>query len=255
MGQLKSLARCIAIALSGVALLSALGACNRSRETAPAVRVAAASDMAVVLPAVNAISGGGARESVHFQFSSSADLAEAIVQGAPYDVFFAANASFIDKVISTSACDGASRYVVGHGQLAVTWPAQAGTKAILHLRDLLALRRVAIANPAHAPFGAAAEDASARAGVLDALRPKWVFASSVQTALQYADSGNVDAAIVALSLVYKRDPATYWVVPAGSYTAPTVVGVACGNYPRGMRYLELLKTPAIQSELRAAGYL
>jgi molybdate transport system substrate-binding protein len=79
---------------------------------------------------------------------------------------------------------------------------------VQHLEDLAAqtVRRVAIANPEHAPYGRAARAALGRAGVLAAVEPKLVLGDNVRQTLQYAETGNVDVAIVALALVATDDP-------------------------------------------------
>src|SRR2546425_99592 len=77
----------------------------------------------------------------------------------------------------------------------------AGTK-LTDLRQLAEprVRRVAIANPLHAPYGKAAEEALRRAGVLDAVRPKLILAENIRQALQFLQTGSADAGIVALSV-------------------------------------------------------
>jgi molybdate transport system substrate-binding protein len=81
---------------------------------------------------------------------------------------------------------------------------------------------VAIANPEHAPYGRAAEQALSTAGVLDAVQPKLVFGENVEQALQFAQSGAVDAGVVALSLAVAppvRAQGRYVEVPLAEYPA------------------------------------
>jgi len=62
------------------------------------------------------------------------------------------------------------------------------------------VKRIAIANPDHAPYGLAAQQALQRAGILDAVKAKLVYGDNIRQTLQYGETGNVDVAIVALSL-------------------------------------------------------
>src|SRR5262249_23213427 len=134
-------------------------------------------------------------------------LAKQLDQGAPFDVFAAANVSFVDQVVKSGACDGGSKAMYARGRLVVWTRSGAGAAPPRSLADLADSRfaHVAIANPEHAPYGRAAEDALGRSGALDAVKPKLVFGENVQQALELAQTGNADAAIVALSLTIARN--------------------------------------------------
>ena len=90
------------------------------------------------------------------------------------------------------------------------------------LRVLLdpAVKRIAIANPEHAPYGRAAEAAMQSAGLLDTVRPKLVLGENVSQALQFVESGSADVGVVALSLAGAPAVAgkgRYWIVPAEAH--------------------------------------
>lgn len=132
---------------------------------------------------------------------STGNLARQIEHGAPADVFFAADEGFIDRLVAQGALVGATRQTYARGRLALATSRQLGLK-LPDLRALLRpeIRRVAIANPAHAPYGRAAEEALRRAGVWEAVRPKLVYADNIRHALQYIQSGAAEAGLVALSV-------------------------------------------------------
>jgi len=172
--------------------------------------IAAASDLTAAFGEVG--DAFAAKTGVHptFTFGSTGLLAKQLAQGAPFDVFAAANESYIEDVVATGACDGATKSRYARGRLVVWWRKDAA-EAPKTLSDLADARfvHVAIANPEHAPYGRAAEQALARAGVLPAVRPKLVFGENVQQALQSAETGNAEVAIVALSLAIRNTKGSY----------------------------------------------
>ena len=90
----------------------------------------------------------------------------------------------------------------GRGRIVIWIAADSGLLHVGSVQELTRddIQRIAIANPDHAPYGLAAKQAMQTAGVWDAVQPKLVFGENVRQALQYAETANVDVAIVALSL-------------------------------------------------------
>lgn len=128
-------------------------------------------------------------------------LARQIEHGAPFDLFFAANERFIEELKSKGKIvpETAVRYARGRITLAVL--SSSNLKAA-ELKDLLRpeFRKVAIANPEHAPYGTAAMEALKKAGVWEAMREKLVYGENIRQALQFLQSGNAQAAVIALSI-------------------------------------------------------
>jgi molybdate transport system substrate-binding protein len=170
-------------------------------EQAP-IRVAAAADLT---PAFEELGRDFQRQTgrpVVFSFGSTGLLAKQLREGAPFDVFAAANVSFVDEVVAAGVCDGATKTPYARGRIAV-WTKRGGVAAPTNLGDLVDARfkRLAIANPEHAPYGKAARQALEHVGVWSTLEQRLVLGENVRQTLQFAETGNVDAAIVALSLV------------------------------------------------------
>lgn len=164
------------------------------------LRVAAASDLAAAFKEVGAAFEQAQSKKVELAFGSTGLFAKQIADGAPFDVFAAANTSFVDDVIKSGACLADSRQLYARGRLVMwTKDPQAVPKDITALRDAR-YKKIAIANPEHAPYGAAARQALTRAGLLPALQPRLVYGENVQDALNFARKENADVAIVALSL-------------------------------------------------------
>ena len=187
--------------------------------TVPAtVTVAAAADLARAFHEVGEAFEKRSGSKVTFQFGSTGLLARQIIAGAPFDLFAAADQSFVDEVTRAGACDDATRALYARGRIVVYTKHGGSVARPTTLADLADARfvKIAIANPEHAPYGRAAEQALRHAGIWEAVRARLVYGENVQQALQFAESGNAEAAIVALSLAVTSDgeslpidPATY----------------------------------------------
>jgi molybdate transport system substrate-binding protein len=219
-----------------VALASALvvALCGGGRAlAAPAaspLKVAAAADLALAFRDVGAAYEKKSGEKVIFSFGSTGLLEKQIVEGAPFDVFAAANVSFAEDAIKAGVCNGDSKSLYARGRIVVWWRKDAPFAAPKTIADLADKRfvKVAIANPAHAPYGKAAQQAMEKAGVWPALKPKLVFGENVQQTLQFAQSGNAEAAVVALSLAVIND-GSYVVVDDALHAPIDQALVVCGK--------------------------
>jgi molybdate transport system substrate-binding protein len=191
------------IARASLLLLLALG-CRREQSVEP-LRVAAAADLSLAFKDIAAAYENQTGQRVVVSFGSTGLLAKQIEEGAPFAVFAAANVSYADQVVNAGACVADSKALYARGRITL-WTRRHATRPSA-LTDLATPRftRIAIANPAHAPYGRAAEQALTRAGVLAAVKPKLVMGENIQQALQFAQTGNADAALVALSLSVKSD--------------------------------------------------
>ena len=138
---------------------------------------------------------------VVFSFGSTGMLTQQIANGAPVDLFAAAHVSYIEQLERQNLILPDTKAVYAHGRITLWTTADAA----IHLEkiDELArpeIKRVAIANPDHAPYGLAAREAMETSGVWETVKPKLIYADNIRQALQFAETGNVDVAIVALSL-------------------------------------------------------
>ena len=184
------------------------------------LEVVAASDLRFALVEIAAQFERMHGVRVRITLGSSGQLAAQIVQGAPFDVFFSADEAFIHALIRQGAVrqDSVRLYALGR---IVVW-VRAGSPLDVTQGGLGTLtdrrvRYVAIANPAHAPYGRAAEEALRSAGAYERVKAKLVLGENVTQALQFAQTGNADAAIVALSLAVAppvRSAGRYWVIPS-----------------------------------------
>jgi molybdate transport system substrate-binding protein len=152
-----------------------------------------------------------------FSFGSTAQLAQQIENGAPFDLFAAADVEHVDSLIAAKKLTAPSRAVYALGQVALWIPK--GEEAGVHeLKDLAkpGVHFIAIAQPNVAPYGQASVDALKKADLWTQLQPKVVYGGNISQAKQLASSGNADAAFTAYSLVkdekgvvLKVDPSLY----------------------------------------------
>lgn len=138
---------------------------------------------------------------VVYSFGSTGVLAKQIENGAPVDLFAAANVEFIDQLAGKGLLISDTRTLYARGRITL-WMRADNALRIERLEDLARpeIQRVGIANPEHAPYGVAAREALQSAGVWEKVQPKCVFGENIRQTLQFAESGNVDVSIVALSL-------------------------------------------------------
>lgn len=191
---------------------------------------------------------------------SSGKFAQQIAHGAPYDLFFSADLEYPQRLVTERhTVSGVRTYA--RGQLAL-WSATRDARR-LTLKDLAdpAIRRIAIANPKLAPYGARAQQALERAGVWDQVRGKLVFGENVSQAAQFADTGGADVAMIPLSLalspVLKQRGAH--VVISESQSAPLDQGFvilkrAAGN-PLAAAFADYVVSAPARAIFAAHGYL
>ena len=139
---------------------------------------------------------------VRFVFHSSGMLARQIANGAPYDVYLSANQRYVRQLLDSGDLLPETLRLYAYGRLGL-WAPEGGVRT---LEDLAApaVRRLAMPNPAHAPYGVAARQALKRRGLWERLKPKIVLGENVRQAFQYAESGNVDAVLTAWTFVARR---------------------------------------------------
>jgi molybdate transport system substrate-binding protein len=185
--------------LTGLGALSlAVAACHDSGDAGP-LRVAAAADLAFAFKDVGEAFTRKTGTQVTFSFGSTGLLEKQIEEGAPFDVFAAANVSFADAAVSAGACLADSKSLYARGRIVLWSRAGPPPASLASLKDS-GVAKIAIANPEHAPYGKAAQQALERAGIWADVKSKLVYGENVQETLQFAQSGNADVAIVALSL-------------------------------------------------------
>src|SRR5687767_14366564 len=166
------------------------------------VRVAAAADLRFALEEVaQRLAKGRSAIRLEATYGSSGNLHAQLQQRAPYDLFLSADVAYPADLVKRGAGRDADLFTYALGRLTVWVPTGSALSIEREgLHALVSARRLAIANPAHAPYGRAAESALRRAGLWDRLQPRLVLGENIAQAAQFVDSGAADAGIIAKSL-------------------------------------------------------
>jgi molybdate transport system substrate-binding protein len=201
-----------------VCVAALLSSCASQRKPEPAkLTVAAASNLTDVFAEVGRAFQAKSGTQVIFSFGSTAQLAQQVDNGAPFDVFVAADTDHVDALVSSGKATADSRVVYASGQLALWIPA-GEQNGVRELQDLAGpkVRFIAIAQPELAPYGKAAMEVLKNATLGPTVQKKVVYANNISLAKQLAASGNADVAFTAYSLVLhekgiilKMDPRLY----------------------------------------------
>ncbi len=173
---------------------------------ATAPTVAAAADLRFAMDELVATYSRETGRQVKVSYGSSGIFRQQIAQGAPFELFLSADEDYVRQLQQAGLTrDGGALYAIGR----IVLFAPRGSRLAVDgqmagLRSALAegrLRRFAIANPDHAPYGARAREALGHAGLWTGLEQRLVLGENVSQALQFAATGGADGGIIALSLV------------------------------------------------------
>ena len=224
------------------------------------LRIAAAADLQPVLPALihNFEKSSGAKVKV--SYASSATLATQILNGAPYDLFLAANLAFPQKIVAANLADESAPVTYAQGLL-VLWAHHGLFHHGLAMQSLTSptVHRIAVANPVHAPYGAAAMAAIQSLGLKSALQPKLVFAENIAQAAQFGQSGNADCALISKTLAITKtmqQAGRFVAVPVSAYP-PILQGAVilrnASDKQTALEFLHYLQSPAGRNLLTTGG--
>lgn len=187
------------------------------------VVVAAASDLNFALKEVVEQFERQTRTHVRLSLGSSGNLFSQIQNGAPFDLFFSADIRYPQKLEESGYAVPGSLYRYAVGRI-VLWipnrsglpPPQRGLQALLDP----AVRKIAIANPKHAPYGRAALATLQHAGIYEVVKDKLVLGENISQAAQFVESGAADAGLIALSLAVvpaMQQAGRHWEIPQEAY--------------------------------------
>jgi molybdate transport system substrate-binding protein len=225
--------------------------------------VAAAADMNAALPQLVAAYTKKTGQTVKFSFGSSGNLANQIRNGAPFDVFFSADEEYPKQLVADGLAVGNSLYRYAVGRL-VLWVLSESTLDLqkLGMQALLdpSVKKIAIANPQHAPYGRAAEAALTHFGIYDQVAAKLVLGENVAQAAQFVESGNAQAGLIALSHALApamKNKGRYWTVPLDSYPTLNQAVVVLSQSKRqdaARKFLEFVRSPEATSLRELYGF-
>lgn len=205
-----------------LAVVMALSPAMLRAQERPVPNIAAASDLKFAMEEIAAAYEADTGHKVQLTFGSSGNFFRQISEGAPFQMFMSADEGFVRQLNEAGkTVDEGMLYAIGRIVLFAPKgsPLQVDAEAA-DLKKAVAdgrVQRFAIANPEHAPYGRAAEQALRSHGLWDAIQPKLVLGENVSQAAQFATSGSAQGGIFAYSLALAPavgDLGTYVLLPA-----------------------------------------
>ncbi len=195
---------------------------------------------------------------VEATYSSTGKLYAQIKNGAPFDIFLAADTKRPELLFEQDLCLKPITYARGQ---AVLWVLKSsGLCVASEWQEVIRnpkVKKISIASPQTAPYGEAAKTALVKAGLWDQIKQRLVFAQAVSQSFQYAQLGTVDASFTALSyaLSDKGRMGCYWTIPQ----APLIVQDGCilkrtKNKTASRQFLEFITTKEAKEVLSRYGY-
>lgn len=212
-----------AILLFALALL-ALAACGGGTASSPtgkrSLAVAAAADLKFALDDVVAkFEAAHPDVDLRVTYGSSGNFHAQLTQKAPFDLYFSADIGYPQKLVDAGVADKDTMFEYAVGRIVIWVPNKSpiDVERLKHESLLHAsARKVAIANPAHAPYGRAAEAAMRDLGVYDRVKDRLVLGENIAQTAQFIDAGAANIGIIALSLAIApqmKDKGKYWEIP------------------------------------------
>lgn len=206
-----------------VASLLALPAPNPARPASVELSVAAAADLSSALKEMAADYEQRTGVRLKLSFGSSGMLTQEIQNAAPFDVFLSADMDYPRQLVATGLADGDTLTQYARGKLVLWTPS--GSRLDLEHQGMNVLldpsvKKIAIANPQHAPYGRAALAALKHSELYDRVKDRLVMGENVAQAAQFVESGNAQAGFVALAharALEMSHKGKYWEVPADDY--------------------------------------
>lgn len=246
------------LAIAAIALMPFLPLNAQSLPT-----VAAAADLKFAIEEVAARFEKESGQKLKLVFGSSGSFKTQILQGAPFHLYMSADEAFVYELADAGRTEDRGR-AYALGRIGIMVPPGSPLKPDGELKDLAAaladgrLRKFAIANPEHAPYGARAKEALEHAGLWDAIKSRLVFGENISQTAQFATSGSTQGGIVAQSLALAPPVAktgSFQLIPQSWHqTLKQRMVLVKGAPPAAKAFYEYLSTPAAQAIMVRYGF-
>ncbi|HMK23555.1 MAG TPA: molybdate ABC transporter substrate-binding protein [Terriglobales bacterium] len=232
------------------------------RGAAQDLTVAAAADLQSAMQNVAARFQQETGKSVKVIYGSSGNFFQQIQNGAPFDMFFSANLDYPKKLEAAGLSEPGSLYQYAKGKIVLWVPNDSKLNPSAGLKVLLdpAAKKIAIANPQHAPYGQAAVAALQKQGLYDQVKDKFVLGENISQTASFVVSGSADAGIVALSLALgpnMKDKGRYAEIPAADYPPIEQACVILKSSTKkdiARRFLDFVQSAAVGDLLKTYGF-
>jgi molybdate transport system substrate-binding protein len=226
------------------------------------ITVAAAADLQFAMQDVAARFQKETGKSVKAIYGSSGNFSQQIQNGAPFDMFFSANLDYPKQLDAAGLIEPGSFYQYARGKI-VIWvrnesklDLKSGMKVLLDP----SVKKIAVANPQHAPYGQAAVAAMQKENIYDQVKDKFVLGENISQTASFVVSGSADVGIVALSLALSpnmKDKGRYAEVPGEEYPPieqACVILKSSKNKEAAGQFLSFIKTAAVGDVLKSYGF-
>lgn len=227
------------------------------------ILIGAAADLGPALSDVAKQYQNKTGQTVKISLGASGNLTQQIKNGAPFDVFLSADQEYPQELIAAGFAEPNSLYRYAVGKLVIWVPANSQLDLAQHGIEVLldpTVKKIAIANPAHAPYGRAAVAALKHYGVYQKVESRLVLGENVSQAAQFVESGNAQAGLVALSHALApgmKDKGRYREVPSSAYPELDQAAVIVSRShlkKEAAAFLEFLHGPEAQAILQQYGF-
>ena len=244
-------------------LLVGIGGLAPDITQAGEITVAAAADLNFAFKEIVAEFEKKTGNTVKLSLGSSGNFYAQLSNGAPFDLFFSADIGYPKKLEEAGLAEPGTLYMYAMGRI-VVWvakgsPIDVGTLGMNALQHP-SVKKVAIANPKHAPYGRAAVAAMEHFKVYDAVKDKLVLGENISQTAQFIQTGGADIGIIALSLAVApamKETGTYWKVPLDAYPKleqGAVVLKAAKDVKTARAFLDYIKGPEGTTVFKRYGF-
>lgn len=226
------------------------------------ITVAAAADLQFAMQDIATRFQKDTGKSVKLTYGSSGNFFQQLQNGAPFDMFFSANLDYARKLEAAGLTDPGSLYQYATGKIVGWVPNESKLDLSSGLSALTnpAVKKIAIANPLHAPYGQAAVAALKKENVYDKIADKLVLGENISQTASFVVSGAADVGIVALSLAISpnmKDKGRYVEIPSDEYPPidqACVIMKSSTNKDVARGFLNFIKTSAAADIFRSYGF-
>lgn len=247
--------RQVAIAIAIMAFVSNLS-------TAQEITVAAAADLQSAMQEIASRFQRDTGKTVKVIYGSSGNFFQQIQNGAPFDMFFSANLDYPKKLEAAGLTEAGGYYPYAKGKIVLWVPNDSKIDLKPGLKVLVNpdIKKIAIANPQHAPYGQAAVAAMQSEGVYEKVKDKFVLGENISQTTSFVVSGSVDVGVVALSLALSpnmKDKGRHVEIPKDEYPPieqACVVLSSSKNKQLAVQFLSYIKTADAAELLKRYGF-
>ena len=236
--------------------------CRPAIALADDIAVAAASDLQFAIKELIVEYEKQTGHHVKLSLGSSGNFYAQLQQGAPFDLYFSADIGYPKKLEEAGLTVPGSLYRYAVGRVVLWAPKQSPvevSKGLTVLRDA-AVRKIAIANPKHAPYGRAAVAAMEQSQVYAEVKDRLVLGENISQAAQFIESGACDVGIIALSLALApvmKSAGSYWLIPAEAHPPleqGAVIMKQSKQQDAARHFLQFMQSPQGQEVMTRYGF-